>query len=76
MYMLSPEAPRTGKGHSVAHSSFYNEATCQFSSTRSLKKYSKAKEELWKLIYFTIQKYNLPKDPLKETKILQDIITL
>jgi hypothetical protein len=25
---------------------------------------------------FTMQKYNLPKIPLKETKILQDIITL
>jgi hypothetical protein len=25
-------------------------------------------------IYFTMQKYNLPKNPLKETKILQDII--
>ncbi len=28
-------------------------------------------------IYFTMQKYtNLQKNPLKETKILQDIITL
>ncbi len=26
--------------------------------------------------YFTMQKYNLQKTPLKETKILQDIITL
>jgi hypothetical protein len=26
-----------------------------------IKKYLKVKEELWKLIYFTIQKYNLPK---------------
>jgi hypothetical protein len=33
-----------------------------------IKKYLKAKEELWKLMYFTIQKYNLQKDPLKETK--------
>jgi hypothetical protein len=43
-----------------------------------IKKYLKAEEEeLWKLKYFTIQKYNLPKIPLKETKILQDhIITL
>jgi hypothetical protein len=33
------------------------------------------KKELWKLKYFTMQKYNLPqKYPLKETKILQDII--
>jgi len=41
-----------------------------------VKKYLKAKEELWKLKYFTIQKYNLQKNPLKETTILQDIITL
>jgi hypothetical protein len=37
--------------------------------------YLKAKEEeLWKLKYFTMPKYNLQKNPLKETKILQDII--
>jgi hypothetical protein len=41
-----------------------------------IKEYLKAKEELWKLKYFTIQKYNLQKNPLKETEILQDIITL
>jgi hypothetical protein len=41
-----------------------------------IKKYPKAKEELWKLKYFTMQKYNLQKNPLKETKILQDIKTL
>jgi hypothetical protein len=35
-----------------------------------------AKEELLKLQYFTMQKYSLQKNPLKETKILQDIITL
>ncbi len=43
------------------------------------KKYFRAKEELWEFKYFTMQKYNLPKkkkNPLKETKILQDIITL
>jgi len=42
------------------------------------KKELKAKEELWKLKYFTMQKYNLKKKekPLKETKILQDIVTL
>jgi len=39
-----------------------------------IKKYIKAKEELWKFKYFTMQKYNLQKNPLKETKILQDII--
>jgi len=38
--------------------------------------YLKAKEELWNLKYFTMQKYNLQKNPLKETKIFQDIITL
>jgi len=41
-----------------------------------IKKYLKAKEELWKLKYFTMQKYNLPKIPPKETKVFQDIITL
>jgi len=41
-----------------------------------IKKYLKAKEELWKLKYFTMAKYNLQNNPLKETKILQDIITL
>jgi hypothetical protein len=34
----------------------------------TLKKYLKAKEELWKLKYFTIQKYNLPKILQKEPK--------
>jgi hypothetical protein len=32
----------------------------------TLKKYYKAKEELWKLKDFTMQKYNLQKNPLKE----------
>ncbi len=41
-----------------------------------IKKYRKAKEELWKFKYFNIPNYNLQKHPLKETKILQDIITL
>jgi hypothetical protein len=36
--------------------------------------YLKAEEELWKLKYFTMQKLNQSsKNPLKETKILQDI---
>jgi hypothetical protein len=39
-------------------------------------KYLKAKEELWKFKYFTMQKCILQENPLKETKILQDIITL
>jgi hypothetical protein len=41
-----------------------------------IKKYFKAKEELWKFKYLTLQTYNLQKNSLKETKILQDIITL
>jgi hypothetical protein len=40
-----------------------------------IKKYLKAKEELWELKYFTMQKYKSSKKILlKETKILQDII--
>jgi hypothetical protein len=38
------------------------------------KVYLKAKENLWKFKYFTMQKYNRQKNPLGETKILQDII--
>jgi hypothetical protein len=41
-----------------------------------IKKYLKGKEELWNFKYFTMQKYNFQKKFLKETKILQDIITL
>jgi hypothetical protein len=33
------------------------------------------KKDYGKLKYFTMQKQNLQKNPLKETKILQDIIT-
>jgi hypothetical protein len=32
------------------------------------KKYLKAKEELWKFKYFTMWKYNLQGNPLKETQ--------
>jgi hypothetical protein len=32
-------------------------------------KYLEAKEKLWKLKYFTMKKYNLQKNPPKETKI-------
>jgi hypothetical protein len=31
-----------------------------------IKKYLKAKEDLWKLKYFTMQKYNLQKNPLNQ----------
>jgi hypothetical protein len=40
-----------------------------------MKKHLEIKEELWKFQYFTMQKYNLKKNPLRETKILQGIIT-
>jgi hypothetical protein len=33
-----------------------------------IKKYLKTKEELWKLKYFIVQKYNLPKILEKEPK--------
>ncbi len=48
----------------------------QFSLAIYIKKHLKAKEESWKLKYFTMQKYNLQKSPLKETKIVQDIIII
>jgi hypothetical protein len=40
-----------------------------------IKKYLKAKEELWKFKYFTVPKYDLQKYPQRETKILKDVIT-
>jgi hypothetical protein len=33
-----------------------------------IKKYIKAKEELWKFKYFTMQKYNLKKKPSKRNE--------
>jgi hypothetical protein len=39
-----------------------------------IKKYLKPRKELWKLKYFTMQKYNPQKIPLNETKTLPDII--
>jgi len=33
-----------------------------------IKKYLKAKEELWKLKYFSMQKYNLQNNPLNKKK--------
>jgi hypothetical protein len=40
-----------------------------------LKKYFNEKEELWKFKYFTMQKnFKFQRNPLKETKSLQDII--
>jgi hypothetical protein len=37
-----------------------------------IKKYLQAKEELWKFKYFITQKYNLQKNPLIKTKVLQE----
>jgi hypothetical protein len=39
-----------------------------------IKKYLKAKEELGQRKYLTMQKYNLQRNPLKEAKILQDVV--
>jgi hypothetical protein len=33
-----------------------------------IKNYLKGKEELWKFKYFTMQEYNLQKNPLKKPK--------
>jgi hypothetical protein len=67
------------KGDSLLISAFETNETrgaSQCGLAICTKKYPKAKEELWKLKYFTMQKYiNLQINPLKEkTKILQDII--
>jgi hypothetical protein len=40
----------------------------------TIKKYLKAKEELGKLKHLIMNKFKSSKNPLKETKILQDII--
>jgi hypothetical protein len=41
-----------------------------------IKKYLKAKGELWKFNYFTMQKCKSSKKPSKRNQILQNIITL
>jgi hypothetical protein len=41
-----------------------------------IKKYLKAKEELWKFKYFTMKNIIFKKIPLKETKIIRDISNL
>jgi hypothetical protein len=79
------------KGSALYHPLLYKDEAI-YSKTRSvphcglaiyIQKHLKAKEELWKLKYFTMpkkkkekKKPNLQKNHLKETKILQDIITL
>jgi hypothetical protein len=40
------------------------------------KMYQNAKEELYKLKIFTMQKMSSSQNPLEKTKILQDIVTL
>jgi hypothetical protein len=65
---------------SVVSTLHYNEFTFGPTAQATLvyiKKYLKPKEELWKLKYFTMQKYNIQKILWKKkTEILQDIITL
>jgi hypothetical protein len=39
-----------------------------------IKKYLRAKEELWKLKYFTMQKYNLQKILYKKPKSFQTLL--
>jgi hypothetical protein len=61
----------------LGHLSLTTRGVSHCDLTIYIKNYLKAKEEeLWKLkYYFTTKKYNLQKkNPLKETKILQDII--
>jgi hypothetical protein len=41
-----------------------------------IKIYIKRKEDIWGFKYFTMQKYNLQNNPLKQTKIFQNIIIL
>jgi hypothetical protein len=50
------------------------QGVCHYGFTIYIQKYFKEKKELWKLKYFTMRKYNLQKNPLKENKILQVII--
>ncbi len=65
------------KIHKNTHQSKKNKRCVTLWPCHLHEKYLKAKEELWKLKYFTMQKYiNFQNNPLKETKILQDIITL
>jgi hypothetical protein len=45
----------------AGHYTWMNEALNNIALLNSIKKYLKAKEELWKLKYFTIPKYNLHK---------------
>jgi hypothetical protein len=72
--------------HTIKKSAFDRPGCCEKKRKRRgvshcgldicIKKYLKAKEELWKLKYFTMHKYNLQKNPLKEAEVLQNIITL
>jgi hypothetical protein len=67
---------KTNKDRETLANSIKQEGVSQCGLAIYILKYFNTKEKLWKLKYFTTQKYNLQKNPLKETKILQDIITL
>jgi hypothetical protein len=61
----------------IAGSNFKQEGVCRIVALPIyIKKYLEAKEELWKFKYFTVQKYDLQKNPLKETRFLEHVITL
>jgi len=46
-----------------------NKGTCHTGALPfNIKAYLKAKEELWKIKYFTMQKYNLKKKPSKRNQ--------
>jgi hypothetical protein len=67
-----------GKGCKMGQASILMVSHCGL-AIYYIKKYLKAKEELWKLKYFTMQKYNLQTNPYKKKpksfKILYNSIT-
>jgi hypothetical protein len=75
---VTKQAPKKHRVNIIIYHVMLKQGVCQIVALPfTLKiKYLKAKEELWKLKYFNVPKYNLQKNPLKENKILQDIITL
>jgi hypothetical protein len=61
-----------GNQKQISHNIF---SMCHCGFAIYMKEYLKAKEKLWKFQYFTMQKHIFKQNPLKETKLLQDIIT-
>ncbi len=52
------------------HDKQYNKGCVTLWPCHFQEKVSEGKRRIWKFKYFTMQKYNLQKNPLKETKIL------